>query len=353
MVTLTLPDADIRGFYRRLGIQLPERPCFEASVRCFAAPDAHRREDHDPSCSINVINGLWNCHGCGADGGPYDAALAKHHTPRSAIDLMIAKGLIERRARLRPASELLGPSGAAATTYSSHPARRRPGEGLAGRSVLQVTEHDVRRWQRALSRRPTLIAQLARGRGWRYQTMRELDLGVDRGRITIPIRDSRGDLQGLLRYQPEATTRPKMLAAPGSNLALIPHPAADRSSRVLLVEGPPDMIAARSRGLPAVAVPGDQAWQPHWAQLLAERDVTIVMDADTAGRTAAERIARDLNDHALTKIVDLAPQRTDGYDLTDWLIEHAQPVDVGQLPAAVLGRQRLASDIVDLPEEGR
>jgi hypothetical protein len=55
----------------------------------------------------------------------------------------------------------------------------------------------------------------------------------------------------------------------------------------------------------------------------------------------------------LTKIVDLAPLRTDGYDLTDWLIEHPQPVDVGQLPAAVLGRQRLASGIVDSPEEGR
>ena len=62
MATLKLPGADIRGFYHQLGIQLPERPCIEASVRCFADPDAHRREDRDPSCSVNLISGAWKCH---------------------------------------------------------------------------------------------------------------------------------------------------------------------------------------------------------------------------------------------------------------------------------------------------
>ena len=107
MATLTLPGADIRGYYQQLGIQLPERARLEAPVRCFADPAAHRREDRDPSCSVNVVNGAWQCHGCGARGGAYDAAIAKGHTPRSAIDLMIAHGLIERRARLRTARELL------------------------------------------------------------------------------------------------------------------------------------------------------------------------------------------------------------------------------------------------------
>ena len=107
MATLTLPGADIRGYYHRLGVQLPERARREAAVRCFADPGAHRRGDRDPSCSVNVINGAWQCHGCGARGGAYDAALAKGYTPRSAIDLMIAYGLIERRAQLRTARELV------------------------------------------------------------------------------------------------------------------------------------------------------------------------------------------------------------------------------------------------------
>jgi hypothetical protein len=331
MATLTLPGADIRGFYSRLGIQLPDRPCIEASVRCFAAPDAHSREDRDPSCSINVINGAWKCHGCGADGGPYDAALAKHHTPRSAIDLMIAYGIIERRARIQTARELLSAPGVRAAPQPSSHTRMRTPEHQAPRAVLQVTEQHISRWQTALSRRPSLLATLARERGWRYETIRALELGLDRGRITIPIRDARGELQGLLRYQPKPTGRPKMLFALGSRVGLIPHPTAEASERILLVEGPPDMIAARSRGLPAIAVPGDHAWRSTWGDLLAGRHVTIVMDADTQGRAAARRLSADIATHGHPHIVELAPLRDDGYDLTDWLLDHPEHVDVDAL----------------------
>jgi DNA primase len=69
---------------------------------------------------------------------------------------------------------------------------------------------------------------------------------------------------------------------------------AEPSEWVVLVEGPPDMISARSRGLPAIAIPGDDAWEAGWAQLLAGRHVAIVFDCDQAGRDAATRIAADL-----------------------------------------------------------
>ena len=92
-----LAGADIRGFYAALGILLPWATR-EASVRCFADPDAHRRGDRDPSCSVNLTHGAWHCHGCGASGGPYDAATYQGHSSRSAIDLMICHGLTQRRA---------------------------------------------------------------------------------------------------------------------------------------------------------------------------------------------------------------------------------------------------------------
>ena len=79
------------------------------------------------------------------------------------------------------------------------------------------------------------------------------------------------------------------------------------------------MIAARSLRLPAIAVPGVGSWQPAWAELLTGRRVTIVTDADTQGRTLAARIAADLAQNAEPEIVDLAPHRDDGYDLTDCL----------------------------------
>ena len=340
MATLTLPGADIRGYYHELGIQLPERVHVEASVRCFADPDAHRREDRHPSCSINVINGAWRCHGCGAHGGAYDAAIAKGHNPRTAIDLMIAHGLIERRGRLQTARELLHAHSLRPAEGFRAPALAPAREALGERRELQVTDHDLARWQSAFSRRPAMIARLARERGWRYQTMRELELGVDRGRITIPVRNAQGDLRGLLRYQPYPTGRPKMLAAPGSRLGLVPHPTAETSRQILLVEGPPDMIAARSRGLPAIAVPGDHSWQPEWARLLAHRDVTIIMDADAHGRAAAHRITANLTVCAYPQIVDLAPHRDDGYDLTDWLLEHPEHVNAGVISTRAHAHQR-------------
>jgi hypothetical protein len=46
------------------------------------------------------------------------------------------------------------------------------------------------------------------------------------------------------------------------------------------------------------------------------------MDAGVQGRSAAARIAGDLAEEARIKIVDLAPERDDGYDLSDFLLEH-------------------------------
>ena len=52
--------------------------------------------------------------------------------------------------------------------------------------------------------------------------------------------------------------------------------------------------------MPALAGSGDQAWDSAWALGFEDRDVTIVMDADRAGRLAAQRIQRDLTDVART-----------------------------------------------------
>jgi DNA primase len=82
------------------------------------------------------------------------------------------------------------------------------------------------------------------------------------------------------------------------------------------------MIAARSCGLAAIAIPGTSAWQPSWVQLLTERRVTIVMDCDAPGRRAAHQIATSLGHAAkAVELVDMWPDRHDGYDLTDRILE--------------------------------
>jgi len=164
--------------------------------------------------------------------------------------------------------------------------------------------------------------RLAQERGWRYGVMCELGVGLDAsGRLAIPIRTAAGDLQGVLRYQPLRTHGPKMLAVRGTRLGLIPHPSRESTPHVVLVEGPADMIAARSHGLAAIAVSGTYAWRSEWASAFAGRHVTVVMDCDRPGREAAKRIASDLSHSSDVAVLDLDPARDDGYDLTDALLD--------------------------------
>ena len=310
-----LQTADIRGFYDALGVELPGWAQHEAPAHCFASPGAHSREDRSPSSSVNLESGAWCCHGCGAHGGAYDAALAIGHTPRTAIELMITHGLIEPRTEPRSGHQARHTARAVASASTPEPRRM----------ALAAGEADVLRWQDSLQRRPALLARLEHERGWSYPVLRTLEIGIGAGgRLTIPIRNHAGELRGILRYDPWRTHEPKMLAIRGTRLGLVPHPAREPSRTVLLVEGPPDMLAARSRGLPAIAVPGTHAWRPEWATLLRDRRVTVVMDCDSPGREAARRIATDLGGRVDVRVLDLDPRRHNGYDLTDALLDHAE-----------------------------
>lgn len=334
-----LATGDIRGFYESLGIPLPGHADREAAVRCFAAPESHRHGDRSPSTSISLVNAAWCCHACGARGGAYDAALALGHTPRGAIELMITYGLIERRS---------GPGQRPPDQMPPAPIHRTQPATAPDHSRLEATDADVARWQSSLSRRPSLILRLAQEREWRYSVMCELQVGLDPGgRLTIPIRTATGELEGVLRYQPWRGHGPKMLAVRGTRLGLIPNPAREPAPHVILVEGPADMIAGRSNGLAAVAISGTYAWRSEWAAAFAGRRVTVLMDCDRPGRDAAHRIASDLASSSEVTVLDLDPARTDGYDLTDALLDHEHRSL--ELPAPIrLQRGTTRSRLVDM-----
>ena len=264
---------------------------------------------------MNVETGAWRCWGCGAKGGAFDAALARGLDSRQAFELKVAYGLAERDPE-RPARS---GTPAARTAARSTPRQLAP---PSRRATVVADEQQLAEAHARLARLvwPPRVLRDEQRRVWSRATLLELGCGWERGRVLVPIRNRDGGMRGLLRYAPTHDHAPKMLAARGTRLGLIPHPAAEPSTWVVLVEGPPDMISARSRGLPAIAVPGDDAWEREWAQLLVGRYVSIVFDCDRAGRDAAARIAGDLKAAGVRgSIIDLARERQDGYDLTDWL----------------------------------
>jgi hypothetical protein len=282
--------ANVRGFFTALGIELPADGD-NVSVQCFADPDAHSNGDRRPSTSVSTETGAWICFGCGAAGGPYQAARAT--------------GLSEGEAGV-----LLGKHG----LKSPVPAA----------SALETSEADLVGYHERLLANSDLLDQLAGRRGWARETLARLGAGFDGERITIPVRNEEGALVGVARYLPgERGEAPKMIADTGSKRELFPAPETvdEQDGYLLLVEGEPDAIAAHSLGLAAVAIPGATNWQSEWKQRFAGRKVAIVLDSDEVGRKAAAQVAADLAPVAAeVRLVDLEPKRNDGYDLTDYLM---------------------------------
>jgi hypothetical protein len=156
-----------------------------------------------------------------------------------------------------------------------------------------------------------------------------LEVGFDGERFTFPMRDAGGALVGVVRYLPgpwRVDGQPKSLADADSIRALFPWPVGERE--VWLVEGEPDAVTAHSAGLPAISVPGTQGWKIDYAERFRGADVVIVMDSDDYGRRAAKGIAAHLAGVAASvRVLDLEPERTDGFDLGDALCEDAGTVE--------------------------
>lgn len=300
----------VTALYDELGIALRETSGSDAATRCFAAPDRHEREDRHPSASVNLRTGAWTCHACGARGGAYDAALLRGHTPRTAMDLLIRHGLAERRHYPSPR-----PRRPARNNSDLDPRVRTP---VTPRPI--VTREQIGAWHDRLLAQHQIVEDLRRLRAIDQATLQRFQIGWDGARITIPVAVGRPD-SGVLRWRPfERSRSPKMLAVPGTRRQLFPPPEAIDDRDLVICEGEPDALAAHSAGIPAVAIPGVASWRPEWAPRFQGRTVTIILDCDTPGRRCSASIALDLGQAGIdAAIVDLAPGRNDGYDLTDHL----------------------------------
>jgi Protein of unknown function (DUF3631) len=318
-----------RDFYSDLGVALPGGPeTGSVSVRCFANVSAHKRDDHNPSCSVNIDTGQWKCFACGAKGGAFDAAVAFGWSRSDAADLAKRHDVFaDDRARQGP----------------TRPSSPNPG----GAAPKLPTETQVAAWHEALVSDARAVEWLFELRGWTPEVIKSLELGIDGERITIPIRDAERRLVGSHWYAPNPAGRNgnKMLAAKGVPRALFPPPEPlPADARVYLVEGEPDAIAMWSLELCAVAVPGAQAWRAEWAPRFAGRDIVLIPDLDAEGRGLMAQAARDLTPHAKSvRIVDLDPSRDDKGDVGDLVRDAAQDGRSGLAQARAL-IERAAND---------
>ena len=167
-----------------------------------------------------------------------------------------------------------------------------------------------------------LFNEPAAGKGWRTNTLRSLGARANG--------DGRVDLGGV-RYLPGAgAEESKTLAAKGSKRDLWPAPESITGEVLYVVEGEPDAVTAAEIGLLAVGVPGVKGWKPDYAARIAHgrTRVVVIADSDAPGRDAANAWAAAIGEHCQdVRVLDLAPGRTDGYDLGDFCARDATDDD--------------------------
>lgn len=95
------------------------------------------------------------------------------------------------------------------------------------------------------------------------------------------------DHRGHGKYMTTPGDRPRLY----NTLALLKD-----SSRIAITEGEIDAITAQASGIPAVGVPGAQAWQEYFKEpFLGYRQVFVLADGDEAGMSFANTVASSMS----------------------------------------------------------
>jgi AAA domain/Toprim-like len=202
--------------------------------------------------------------------------------------------------------------------------------GCSTLDVLQALDLDWR----------DLFDEPVTSKGWSNETLRRAGASANgNGRVTL----------GSVEYLPGATNgERKTVAAAGTARDLWPDPASVAGDPLYVVEGEPDRVSAVQLGLPAVAIPGTGKWDPAWADRLAagRQRVVVIGDADAPGRRAAQKSAAAIAGHCPdVRVLDLAPERDDGYDLGDLVAEAHGPDDIAGAAALIVRAAELATPI--------
>lgn len=108
--------------------------------------------------------------------------------------------------------------------------------------------------------------------------------------IAIPYLTGTGSIRGV-RFRRLGDTQPKYLHVKSHKGHLF-NVGSVKHKRVYLTEGEFDAIILEQMGLPAVGVPGAEAFKEEWKWLFVGNDVRIIFDGDDAGRNAAGQLNR-------------------------------------------------------------
>lgn len=120
------------------------------------------------------------------------------------------------------------------------------------------------------------------------------------GRLAIPFLTPAGPVDIRFRCVKDHDCKlegcPKYLGLPGRQTPLFNVAAVRTPGKVIgITEGELDAVVLDSNVMPAVGVPGAEAWKDHYGRVLADFDQVLVFcDGDQAGRGLGRTVAREI-----------------------------------------------------------
>ena len=115
---------------------------------------------------------------------------------------------------------------------------------------------------------------------------------------------------------------------------LIAAASTEKPPPIYIVEGEKDVDSLAKIGFVATTASGGAAakWAPELTPYFKDRHVVILPDADKPGREHAEKVAGAINDVAASvRILDLYPERHDGGDVSNWLVDDTAGAKLAKL----------------------
>jgi DNA primase len=302
-------------------------------------------EERTPSFSVNAVEKLFYCFGCGKGGdlitfvketeGLDFAGAVEWLADRYRVELEYEESSPAVEAGRRRRERLLALLESAAAFYGRYLWEAEAGEPVrAYLAARGLAEETCREFRLGLSPGGGLLAGKARAKGYTDAELVAAGLVNRRGndyfggRLVFPLADARGRVLGFgaRRLADDDPIPAKYVNSPESELfrkAMVVYgldrarAAIAKEDRAVVVEGYTDVLALHQAGLrESVAIMGTALTQEQLAELhRAAGTVLLALDADRSGQEAMLRAARAAQGRGLELLVVGLPDDRDPADL--------------------------------------
>lgn len=251
-------------------------------------------DDKDPSLSVNVEDGSWNCFaGCGG-GGPVQFIRKLYNL---SFDEAVAKINAEEN------------GGSPIKTFKKPAKSNHKPAYLTIKQVSALHGH--------LLKTPSALRKLKAKYGLNDETIKKYLIGYQNKNFVIPIEAEPG--KWTFKEHKGVQTR-------FAKAVLYPHGVIKEGMPlVVITEGELKALLLNQYGFPAVSgTGGARTWNNEWSLLFKGLDVVLAFDADDPGRRGAQKVAQNLKDVARNVKAICWPAILDGSenkkDVTDFFI---------------------------------